>query len=84
MHRAVGVQRYTGRRLLCQWPQVQYYTMGSNQWQSAAAWPLPATVPTTYFLHSGGRANRSAGLRPFRVKIRAGILHRYTRVASVV
>jgi putative CocE/NonD family hydrolase len=42
-------------------PRVQYYTMGSNQWQSAAAWPLPATVPTTYFLHSGGRANSRNG-----------------------
>lgn len=42
-------------------PQVQYYTMGSNVWQTSAAWPPPAAVMTTYFLDSDGRANTRHG-----------------------
>ena len=42
-------------------PKVQYYTMGSNEWRSAEAWPLPETEYTEYFLHSGGDANSRYG-----------------------
>ena len=34
-------------------PKVLYYTMGSNRWQTATAWPLPNAEPTEYYLHSG-------------------------------
>ena len=42
-------------------PKVQYYTMGSNEWNSADEWPLPETQYTTYYLHSDGRANSRHG-----------------------
>ena len=42
-------------------PKVQYYTMGSNEWGSADAWPLPETEYTKYFLHSMGGANSRYG-----------------------
>ena len=42
-------------------PKVQYYTMGSNRWQSADSWPLPETGYTKYYLHSGGDANSRYG-----------------------
>jgi len=42
-------------------PKVQYYTMGSNEWRSADAWPLPETQYTKYYLHSDGRANSRYG-----------------------
>ena len=42
-------------------PKVQYYTMGSNTWQSADSWPLPETRYTKYYLHSEGSANSRYG-----------------------
>ena len=38
-------------------PRVQYYTMGSNQWQTSDSWPPRGTEMTTYYLSSGGKAN---------------------------
>ncbi len=42
-------------------PRVQYYTMGSNKWQSAAQWPPADTKMTTYYLNSNGKANIRMG-----------------------
>ena len=42
-------------------PRVQYYTMGSNVWQSAPQWPLPETQSVEFFLHSSGHANSRSG-----------------------
>ncbi|MFD0862059.1 CocE/NonD family hydrolase [Sungkyunkwania multivorans] len=42
-------------------PRVQYYTMGSNRWQSADQWPPEKTKMTTYFLNSNGNANSVYG-----------------------
>ncbi len=42
-------------------PRVQYYTMGSNEWQSADAWPPPSAEMTTLYLDSDGRANSLYG-----------------------
>ncbi len=38
-------------------PRVQYYTMGSNQWQTSDTWPPRGTEIATYYLNSGGNAN---------------------------
>lgn len=42
-------------------PRVQYFTMGSNKWQSAAQWPPADTKMTTYYLNSNGKANTRMG-----------------------
>jgi len=42
-------------------PRVQYYTMGSNEWQSAEQWPPANTEMVTYYLNSGGKANSRFG-----------------------
>jgi len=42
-------------------PPVQYYLMGANAWRAAAAWPLPGTQYTSYYLRSGGNANSRMG-----------------------
>ncbi len=42
-------------------PKVQYYTMGSNKWQSAENWPPKDVKLTTYYLNSGGKANTLNG-----------------------
>jgi putative CocE/NonD family hydrolase len=42
-------------------PKVQYYTMGSNQWQSSDTWPPAGMEMTTYYLHSAGKANSLYG-----------------------
>ena len=47
--------------LLKKTPKVQYYTMGSNKWQSSDTWPPKDTKPVTYYLSSAGRANSLAG-----------------------
>lgn len=39
-------------------PTVQYFVMGENNWRSASAWPPEEVVPTHYYFHSTGRANR--------------------------
>ena len=38
-------------------PHVQYFTMGSNTWQSSETWPPETAEMTTYFLNSKGQAN---------------------------
>ncbi|REK20997.1 MAG: CocE/NonD family hydrolase [Planctomycetota bacterium] len=42
-------------------PPVHLFVMGCNEWRTAPDWPLPETEWTTYYLHSGGHANSSAG-----------------------
>jgi len=42
-------------------PHVQYYTMGSNIWQSSEVWPPENVEMTTWYLNSGGNANTLNG-----------------------
>ncbi len=42
-------------------PRVQYYTMGSNRWQSSDTWPPEDVRMTTYYLNSQGKANSLYG-----------------------
>ena len=42
-------------------PKVQYYTMGSNKWQSSEVWPPENTEMTTFYLSSNGSANTMYG-----------------------
>jgi uncharacterized protein len=42
-------------------PRVQYYTMGSNTWQSSETWPPSNMEMTTYYLNSNGKANSLFG-----------------------
>ena len=42
-------------------PRVQYYTMGSNEWQSADQWPPASTEMVTYYLSSDDGANSRYG-----------------------
>ena len=42
-------------------PRVQYYTMGSNEWQSSESWPPENTKMVTYYLNSDGHANTKSG-----------------------
>jgi len=42
-------------------PKVQYYTMGSNEWNSSDVWPPKDVVMTSYYLHSNGNANSLYG-----------------------
>jgi putative CocE/NonD family hydrolase len=47
--------------ILEQTPRVQYYTMGSNEWQSSDTWPPGEASIVTYYLGSRGRANSVMG-----------------------
>lgn len=49
------------RRRIEEWPKLRYYAMGRNRWQTASAWPLPATSEQDFYLGSGGSANGLAG-----------------------
>ncbi len=42
-------------------PRVQYYTMGSNKWQTSDVWPPANAVMTEMFLDSEGKANTLNG-----------------------
>ena len=42
-------------------PQVRYYTMGMNKWQTADTWPPEGAQPMTLYLASGGKANTLNG-----------------------
>ena len=42
-------------------PRVQYFTMGTNQWQTANTWPPENTKMTTFYLNSDGDANSRFG-----------------------
>ena len=40
---------------------LRLYVLGENVWRDEHEWPLARTVYTDYYLHSGGKANTSAG-----------------------
>jgi putative CocE/NonD family hydrolase len=42
-------------------PRVRYYTMGSNQWQTAEQWPPRNSELTHFYLSSSGNANSRLG-----------------------
>lgn len=42
-------------------PKVQYYTMGSNKWQSSNTWPPESSQMVSYYLNSQGNANTLMG-----------------------
>jgi len=42
-------------------PKVQYYTMGSNEWQSADTWPPAGVEMKSFYLSSEGKANSLYG-----------------------
>ena len=42
-------------------PRVQYYTMGSNKWQTSEVWPPANAVMTDMYLSSAGKANTLNG-----------------------
>ena len=42
-------------------PRVQYFTMGSNKWQSSDSWPPREAQMTTLYLDSDGKANSIFG-----------------------
>ena len=42
-------------------PRVQYYTMGSNEWQKADQWPPAGVEMTPFYLSSNGKANSLYG-----------------------
>lgn len=46
---------------VAQIPKVQYFTMGSNKWQSSDVWPPAEAVMTPYYLDSEGRSNSRNG-----------------------
>ncbi len=40
---------------------VRIFVMGKNEWRDEPAWPLARARQTSYFLHSGGKANSASG-----------------------
>jgi len=40
---------------------VRIFVMGDNQWRDEPAWPLERAKATSYYLHSGGKANTAIG-----------------------
>lgn len=42
-------------------PRVRYFTMGSNEWNTAESWPPETVEMTTWYLSSGGNANTLRG-----------------------
>ncbi len=50
-----------GGGLLDTLPKVHYFTMGSNEWQSADTWPPEGAESMTFYLASGGHANTLNG-----------------------
>lgn len=74
-HRPVGAARFDYAGTIVKWfdhwlkddgrgdlgmPKVQYYTIESDRWTSAPAWPVRSTTRKLY-LSSGGRANSLSG-----------------------
>jgi len=49
------------QKTLSSMSKVQYFTMGSNQWQSADTWPPASSQLTSYYLSSEGKANSVFG-----------------------
>lgn len=42
-------------------PPVEIFVMGENKWKTAESFPLPETVWTKFYIHSGGTANTLNG-----------------------
>ncbi|MFO0818422.1 MAG: CocE/NonD family hydrolase [Pirellulales bacterium] len=42
-------------------PPVLYFSMGDNVWRDAQQWPPEGVVPTSFYLHSDGKANSRRG-----------------------
>jgi putative CocE/NonD family hydrolase len=42
-------------------PRVRYFTMGTNEWQSASEWPPKNSKPVRFYIHSNGNANSLYG-----------------------
>lgn len=42
-------------------PRVQYFTMGSNEWNKASSWPPESVEMTSFYLNSEGNANSLFG-----------------------
>jgi hypothetical protein len=40
---------------------VRIFVMGENKWRDEDSWPLERAKPTSYFLHSAGKANGASG-----------------------
>ena len=40
---------------------VRYFVMGENRWHEAETWPPSGHEPTSFYLHSSGRANTRGG-----------------------
>jgi putative CocE/NonD family hydrolase len=40
---------------------VRVFTMGENKWREYETWPVSGALNTSYYFHSGGRANSAAG-----------------------
>ena len=40
---------------------VRYFVMGENRWHEAETWPPSGHEPTSFYLHSAGRANTRGG-----------------------
>jgi putative CocE/NonD family hydrolase len=40
---------------------VRIFVMGENKWRQEDSWPLQRAVPTSFFLHSDGKANSVSG-----------------------
>jgi putative CocE/NonD family hydrolase len=40
---------------------VRIFVMGENKWRDEDSWPLERAKPTSYFLHSAGKANSASG-----------------------
>lgn len=47
--------------VLTETPKVQYFTMGSNEWQQSDQWPPQGVEMTPFYLHSEGSANSLYG-----------------------
>jgi hypothetical protein len=43
------------------WPAYHLFIMGENRWRAENEWPLKRTRFTSYYLHSGGKANSLKG-----------------------
>lgn len=52
-----------------QMPRVRYYTMGSNEWQTADTWPPQSAELTTFYLDSEGQANSLFGNGALTTKV---------------
>ncbi|WP_192349350.1 CocE/NonD family hydrolase [Algoriphagus sp. Y33] len=53
---------------MAEMPRIQYYTMGSNKWQTSEVWPPAEAVMTTMYLDSEGKANTLNGDGKLSVK----------------